>query len=248
MPYEIVIGDISDLSFHVDVIVTLAHPTPGEVGYGVDRAIYRRVGDQLKEDRRRMGPFECGGMIIISSYGLNAERLLHVLVPFYQNGEQGEQEALRKCYDQVLKTAYDYKYKSIAFPLMSSGNYGFAIRDAYRIAMHAFHEFCETHDMNVYFLTRQRSITAKCSACTSKSIRHRLCLPREKQKNIHAHDRKHTDWFENPMNSVHRQQKESTISSGKLQNRISLMFCASLWLTRQHAWIAAKEVFANRLI
>ena len=163
MPYDIVIGDISDLSFHVDVIVTLAHPTPGKVGNGVDRAIYRRVGDQLKEDRRRMGPFECGGMIITSSYGLNAERLLHVLVPFYQNGEQGEQEALRKCYDQVLQTAYDYKYKSIAFPLMSSGNYGFAIRDAYRIAMHAFHEFCETHDMNVYLVIFDKATIDYCN-------------------------------------------------------------------------------------
>ena len=73
MPYEIVIGDISNLSFHVDVIVTLAHPTPGEVGYGVDRAIYRRTGDQLKEDRRSMGPFVRGGMIMTSSYGLNAD-------------------------------------------------------------------------------------------------------------------------------------------------------------------------------
>ena len=152
MPYEIVIGDISNLSFHVDVIVTLAHPTPGEVGYGVDRAIYRRTGDQLKEDRRRMGPFVRGGMIMTSSYGLNADRLIHVLVPFYQNGEQGEQEALRKCYDQVLTMAYDHKYRSIAFPLMSSGNYGFPIKDAYRIAMHAFHEFCETHDMDVYLI------------------------------------------------------------------------------------------------
>ena len=152
MPYEIVIGDISNLSFHVDVIVTLAHPTPGEVGYGVDRAIYRRTGDQLKEDRRRMGPFVRGGMIMTSSYGLNADRLIHVLVPFYQNGEQGEQKALRKCYDQVLTMAYDHKYRSIAFPLMSSGNYGFPIRDAYRIAMHAFHEFCETHDMDVYLI------------------------------------------------------------------------------------------------
>lgn len=149
MPYEIVIGDISDLSFPVDVIVTLAHPTLGEIGYGVDRAIYKRAGDQMKEDRRLMGPFKRGEMIMTSSYGLKAERLIHVLVLFYQNGEQGEREALKKCYDDTLKMAYLHGYRSIAFPLMSSGNYGFAVEDAYRIAMHAFHEFCEVYDMDV---------------------------------------------------------------------------------------------------
>ena len=153
MPYEIVIGDISDLSFPVDVIVTMAHHIPGEIGNGVDRAIYLRVGDRMKEDRRRLIPAEGDKVIMSSAYNLKAKRLLHVLEPYYRNGKHGEREELRKCYDDALKETYGHHYRSIAFPLMSSGNNGFQVREAYRIAMHAFHEFCEEHkDMYVYLI------------------------------------------------------------------------------------------------
>lgn len=163
MPYEIVIGDISDLSFSVDVIVTMAHHTPGEIGNGVDRAIYRRVGERMKKERLYLVPSKDNRVIIGSAYNLKAKRLFHVWVPYYRNGKHGEQKDLRKSYDEALQMAFDYGYRSIAFPLMSSGNNGFEIRDAYRVAMHAFHEFCEKHeDMNVHLILFDEKTIAYC--------------------------------------------------------------------------------------
>ena len=163
MPYEIVIGDISDLKFKVDVIVTLACPDPHKIGYGVDRAIFDKAGEKMREDRLLRKPHENGKMFIASAHKLNAQRLIHAYSPYYINGEQGEDGKLRECYDNAMSMAYTLGYRSIAFPLISSGNNGFPIRVAYRVAMCAFHEFCEKHiDMHMYLIIFDEQTIGYC--------------------------------------------------------------------------------------
>lgn len=163
MPYEIVIGDISDLKFQVDVIVTLACPDPHRIGYGVDWAVFDKAGEKMREDRLQRKPHESGKMFIASAHKLNAQRLIHAYSPYYINGEQGEEGRLRECYDNAMSMAYTLGYRSIAFPLISSGNNCFPIRVAYRVAMCAFHEFCEKHmDMHIYLIVFDEHTIAYC--------------------------------------------------------------------------------------
>ena len=146
MPFEIIRGDITGLS--VDAIVNAANPEPA-VGYGVDAGIHQKAGPRLLEARKKLGPIPVGQAALTRGFGLPAKYVIHAVGPVWEGGEHGEEAMLRRTYDSALALAAKKRCKSAAFPLLSSGNYGFPKGTALRIAVSAFSAFLTDHEMRI---------------------------------------------------------------------------------------------------
>ena len=146
MPFEIIRGDITELN--VDAIVNAANPEP-IVGYGVDAGIHQKAGPRLLEARRKLGPIPVGQAALTRGFDLSAKYVIHAVGPVWADGGQGEEALLRRTYDSALALAAKKRCRSVAFPLLSSGNYGFPKGVALRIAFSAFSAFLADHEMRV---------------------------------------------------------------------------------------------------
>ena len=146
MPFEIIRGDITKLN--VDAVVNAANPEP-VVGYGVDAGIHQKAGPRLLEARRKIGPIPVGQAALTRGYGLSAKYVIHAVGPVWADGSQGEEALLRRTYDSALALAAEKRCASVAFPLLSSGNYAFPKGVALRIAVSAFSAFLADHEMRI---------------------------------------------------------------------------------------------------
>lgn len=134
-------GDITKLA--TDAIVNAAnHTLLG--GGGVDGAIHRAAGSQLLEECRSLQGCNTGEAKITKGYNLPAKWIIHTVGPVWSNGRSGEPEALRSCYWECLKLAVEYNIKTIAFPAISCGVYGFPVDQAARIAIETTMAFLKT--------------------------------------------------------------------------------------------------------
>ena len=149
MPFEIVRNDITNM--RVDAIVNTANPRP-VVGPGVDSAIHAAAGPQLLIERQRIGRIAVGNAELTVAYGLDAKYVIHTVGPVWDGGSYGEEALLRNCYDNSLKLALKNNCQSIAFPLISTGNYGFPKDKALQIAISAFSAFLLEHEMQIYLV------------------------------------------------------------------------------------------------
>ena len=146
MPFEIIRGDITRLN--VDAIVNAANPEP-VIGYGVDASIHQKAGPRLLEARKKIGPIPVGQAALTRGYDLPAKYVIHAVGPVWEDGGRGEEVLLRRTYDSALVLAAKKRCKSVAFPLLSSGNCGFPKGMALRIAVSAFSAFLTDHEMRV---------------------------------------------------------------------------------------------------
>lgn len=153
MPFEIVRNDITNM--RVDAIVNTANPRP-VVGPGVDSAIHAAAGPQLLMERQRIGRIAVGNAELTVAYGLDAKYVIHTVGPVWDGGSYGEEALLRNCYDNSLKLALKNNCQSIAFPLISTGNYGFPKDKALQIAISAFSAFLLEHEMQIYLVVFDR--------------------------------------------------------------------------------------------
>ena len=153
MPFEIVRNDITNMC--VDAIVNTANPKP-IVGAGTDTMIHEKAGPLLLLARQRIGDIARGSAAITPAYQLNAKYVIHTVGPVWQDGTQGEAELLRSCYDASLKLALEQHCESVAFPLISTGNYGFPKDKALQIAIAAFSTFLLEHEMQIYLVVFSR--------------------------------------------------------------------------------------------
>ena len=154
MPLNIIRNDITRVS--ADAIVNTANPQVA-VGGGVDRAIYEAAGmEELLAERAKIGPIRPGQAAVTPAFSLDARYIIHTVGPVWQGGDYGERESVASCYRQSLKLADELGCESVAFPLISTGTYGFPKAEALRIAISEISSFLFDHDMTVYMVVYSR--------------------------------------------------------------------------------------------
>ena len=140
---EILKGDITKL--RVDAIVNAANSSL-QGGGGVDGAIHRAAGSELAEEGRRVGPCPTGEARITGGYRLPAKHVIHTVGPVWRGGTHGEPELLASCYRSSLQLALDNGVRTIAFPAISCGIYGYPIDAAAKIAVSEVTAFADQFD------------------------------------------------------------------------------------------------------
>lgn len=148
MPFTIVRQDITKMKVHA--IVNAAN-TELQMGGGVCGAIFKAAGEsELQAACDKLAPIKTGDAVITPGFRLSAKHIIHAAGPVYRGGKSSEEEQLRLCYISSLKRAVENKCKSIAFPLISSGIYGYPKDEALRVATGAIQEFLIDHELEVY--------------------------------------------------------------------------------------------------
>jgi len=138
---EIIRGDITKLD--ADAIVNAANTTLLGGG-GVDGAIHRAAGPELVAECRRLGGCEPGEAKLTRGYRLPASFVIHTVGPIWHGGKRDEAQILANCYRNSLQLAVENEIKTIAFPAISCGVYGYPIEEAAEIALKTTREFLAT--------------------------------------------------------------------------------------------------------
>jgi O-acetyl-ADP-ribose deacetylase len=133
----VVEGDITEQD--VDAIVNAANEAL-RGGGGVDGAIHRAAGPELQEECSKIGGCPTGEARITRGYRLKARHVIHTVGPVWKGGEQGEPERLAGCYRESLRLAATHGLRTLAFPSISTGVYGYPLEQAARIAVDTVRE------------------------------------------------------------------------------------------------------------
>ena len=155
MPLEIVKNDITVM--RVDAIVNAANEQLMQGG-GVCGAIFAAAGaEKLTQACDEIGFCNTGAAVLTPGFALPATYIIHTVGPVWQGGNAGETELLASCYDHSLALANAHGIKSIAFPLISAGIYGFPKDDALRVAITQIDRFLEQNEMDVCLVLFDRA-------------------------------------------------------------------------------------------
>ena len=149
MPLIMVQGDITKMK--VDAIANAAKPSLLGGG-GVDGCIHRAAGPELLTECRTLGGCATGSVKITNAYLLPCKYVVHTVGPIWKDGAHGEHEQLVSCYLASLALMEEKGCKTVAFPLISAGAYGYPKKQAIQIAVGTIQEFLREHEMTVYLV------------------------------------------------------------------------------------------------
>ncbi len=171
MPLKIIRNDI--IKMPVDAIVNAAN-TALKMGGGVCGAIFAAAGaEKLQKDCDQIGKCAGGEAVITNAYNLPSRYVIHTVGPIWQGGSHGEAHLLHNCYTNSLTLAWQHECQSIAFPLISSGIYGYPKDQALQIAISAISEFLLNYEIMVYLVVYDKKafvLSTKLSSAIEKYI------------------------------------------------------------------------------
>jgi hypothetical protein len=153
MPFEIVRNDIVNMK--VDAIVNTANPRP-IIGAGTDKAVYDKAGERLLLARKEIGDIAIGEAAITPAFDLDANYVIHTAGPIWRDGKSSEEALLASCFKNSLRLAKEKECESIAFPLISTGSYGFPKPLALQIAVREISSFLMENEMQVYLVVFEK--------------------------------------------------------------------------------------------
>lgn len=171
MQFSIVRNDITTMS--VDAIVNAANDSL-EMGGGVCGAIFNAAGiDKLQKECDSIGICNVGQAVITKGYNLKAKHIIHTVGPMWQGGNNNELNELEECYRNSLLLAKKNNLKSIAFPLISSGIFGYPKDKALKVATSTIGKFIKHNDIKVYLVVYDKQsfvLSEKLSSSVKKYI------------------------------------------------------------------------------
>ena len=158
MPFKIVRNDITKMNTEAIVNTANDHPT---VGTGCDHAVYMAAGyeELLAYRKERIGFVKEGDAFVTPGFHLPAKYIIHAVSPLYIDGKHEEEMLLRSCYRKSLALAEEYGIRSIAFPLISTGGFGYPKEEGMRIAVDEIHAFLLNSDMQIYLVVFDEKAT-----------------------------------------------------------------------------------------